>query len=77
MILCLLLPGFGYVRSGRMKGFYITIMGLFLVLAGGSVFRLFPDSLLSKSNGTKCWPHGRSLAHYVYMFWKFSQNDGL
>lgn len=43
MILCLLLPGFGYVRSGRMKGFYITIMGLFLVLAGGSVFRLFPD----------------------------------
>ena len=43
IILSLLLPGFGYLKLGHMRGFYSTILLLFIAIAGGTVLRLFPE----------------------------------
>lgn len=42
IILCFLLPGFGYLRLGQMRHFYASVILLFSIIASGSVFRLFP-----------------------------------
>ena len=40
--LCLLLPGFGYLRRARIKKFYSTFVMLYIVIGGGAILRLFP-----------------------------------
>ena len=42
IILCLLLPGFGYLRQARIKKFYSTFAMLYIVIGGGAILRLFP-----------------------------------
>lgn len=42
IILCLLFPGFGYLRLGHTKHFYASVLLLYSIIISGSLFRLFP-----------------------------------
>lgn len=41
IILCFLLPGFGYLRLGQMRYFYTSVILLYSIIVCGSVFRWF------------------------------------
>ena len=41
IILCFLLPGFGYLRLGQMRYFYASVILLYSIIVCGSVFRWF------------------------------------
>ena len=42
IILCFLLPGFGYFKLGQMRYFYTSVVLLYTIIVCGSLFRLFP-----------------------------------
>jgi signal peptidase I len=42
IILCFLLPGFGYLRLGQIRYFYASVILFYSIIVMGSLFRLYP-----------------------------------